>query len=1012
MKESSLFTKRFSLSIVASFLMFSVFAQANEISVTDLKTEYKRDPIGIDAKNPRLFWKLESQRNNTMQTAYQIQVSRDADFDDPGMMVWDPGWIQSDQSVQVPYEGDAPESGQRYFWRVRVRDNHDNQTNWSRTAHWEMGLLNQSDWKAQWIGAPWDNDPEPPRPAIMMRNEFSLKKEIESARFYASSLGLYEVEINGRKVGDQLFTPGWTSYDDRIQYQTYDVTSHLKRGNNAIGVVLGDGWYRGNLGWVDKEDYYGEFLAFLGQIHVRYADGSSEILGSDNKWDVATGPIKYSEIYDGEFYDARLERKNWSRTAYEDNNDLEKAETVAVDGFELVAPQGPPVRNTMELKPIEVIYTPKGDTVLDMGQNMVGYMRMAVQGPEGQKITLRHAEVLDDEGNFYTANLRSADQTNVYVLKGEGTEIWEPRFTFQGFRYVAVEGFPGDTIDPSSFTGVVIHSDMEPTGHFDCSHPLVNRLQHNIVWGQKGNFLDVPTDCPQRDERLGWTGDIQVFANTANILMNTAGFLSRWLKDLEADQFDNGAVPHVVPNALDENDGGAAGWGDAATVVPWSLYQSFGDKRVLEEQYESMKEWIGYMKERASEEGNPYLWTGDFHFGDWLSFSSNNSAYPGAYTHTDLVATAFFAHSSHIALKTAELMGNEEDVQEYTQLYEKIKTAFQNEFLTPNGRLSSDTQTAYLLALRFDLLPRDMRQKASENLVRAVNERGHLTTGFLGTPHLNHVLSEFGHDETAYSLLMREDYPSWLYPVTKGATTIWERWDGIKPDGSFQDKGMNSYNHYAYGAIGEWLFKETAGINNELPGYKRIVLEPSPGGGLSYARAFQKTIHGMVSSNWRFEEDNFVWTIKIPANTTAEVKLPHTEIREVTLNDKPLSKNDASRAVEQEDRGVSMELGSGEYTFSYTSANFPEYARPELPAKDLELISPVENNVFADLIADQDTREILFREVPDLMASPLLSQVMGFTFKRAMKCLPREMQVSDDQINEVCDALNEVKTGS
>lgn len=1010
MKDLSFFSKRFFLSIVASFLMFSVFAQADEPRVTDLKIEYKHNPLGIDVKNPRLFWKLESPRNNTMQTAYQVQVSRDADFDDPGMMVWDPGWIQSDQSIQVSYKGETPESGQRYFWRVRIRDNHDNQTNWSRTAHWEMGLLNQSDWKAQWIRAPWDNETEPPRPAIMMRNEFSLKKEIESARVYASSLGLYEIEINGRKVGDQLFTPGWTSYDERVQYQTYDVTSHLKGGNNAIGVVLGDGWYRGNLGWVDKEDYYGEFLAFLGQIHVRYTDGTFEILGSDNDWDVAKGTIKYSEIYDGEFYDARLERENWSRTGYEDNKDLEKAETVAVEGFELVAQQGPPARNTMELKPVEVIYTPEGDTVLDMGQNMVGYMRMTVQGPEGRKITLRHAEVLDDEGNFYTANLRSADQTNVYVLKGEGTETWEPKFTFQGFRYVAVEGYPEDTFDPSNFTGVVIHSDMEPTGHFDCSHPLVNRLQHNIVWGQKGNFLDVPTDCPQRDERLGWTGDILVFVKTGNILMNTAGFLTRWLKDLEADQLDNGAVPHVIPNALNEKSSGAAGWGDAATVVPWSLYQSFGDTRVLKEQYESMKAWVEYMKERASAEGNSYLWTGDFHFGDWLSFSSNSSAYPGAYTHTDLIATAFFAHSSHIVSKTADLLGNKEDAQKYSQLYEKIKTAFQNEFLTPNGRLSSDTQTAYLLALRFDLLPRGMRQKASENLVRAVKERGHLTTGFLGTPHLNHVLSEFGHDEIAYRLLMREDYPSWLYPVTKGATTIWERWDGIKPDGSFQNKGMNSFNHYAYGAIGEWLFKEAAGINNELPGYKKIVLEPSPGGGLSYSRAFQKTLYGRVSSNWRFENEDFVWTIQIPANTMAVVRLPHTEMREVTLNDAPLAENDALHSVEQEDKGVSIELGSGEYTFRYTSANFPEYARPELPAEELELISPVENNVVAALIADQDTRELLFREMPDLMASPLLSQVMGFTFKRAMKCLPRELQVSDDKMDEICDALNEVKS--
>ncbi|MFO8002426.1 MAG: family 78 glycoside hydrolase catalytic domain [Marinilabilia sp.] len=1007
MYTPSFFSPRILLSIAAIFVMFSAFANLPETRVTDLRTEYKDNPVGIDVQNPRLFWKLESTQNNIMQTAYQVQVSLDAGFDDPDMIVWDSGWTHSDQSIQVLYEGNALESGQRYYWRVRVRDNQDNQTDWSKPAHWEMGLLDQSDWKAQWICAPWDDDTEPPRPAVMMRNEFSLKGEVESARMYASSLGLYEMEINGQRVGDQFFTPGWTSYGERVQYQTYDISGHLQEGDNAIGVILGDGWYRGDLGWDDQNNFYGETLSFLGQIHVEYKDGTSDVFISNSDWDVTTGPIKYSEIYDGEYYDARLEKENWSLVSYEDPEELDKAETMEVEGVDLVAPQAPPVRNTMELKPVDVIYTPEGDTVLDMGQNMVGYMRMTVDGPEGRKVTLRHAEVLDDDGNFYTDNLRGADQTNVYVLKGEGTETWEPRFTFQGFRYVAVDGYPGDTIDPSAFTGVVVHSDMEPTGHFDCSNSLINQLQHNTVWGQKGNFLDVPTDCPQRDERLGWTGDIQVFGNTANILMNTAGFLSRWLKDLEADQLENGAVPHVVPNVLSKDDTGAAGWGDAATTVPWSLYQSFGDKRVLKQQYESMKKWVGFMKKRASERGNPYLWTGDFHFGDWLSFSSNNSAYPGAYTHTDLIATAFFAHSSRIVLKTAELLGNEEDVQHYSQLHEKIKRAFQNEFLTPNGRLSSDTQTAYLLALRFDLLPENMREKASENLVRAVNERGHLTTGFLGTPHLNHVLSEFGHDEITYQLLMRKDYPSWLYPITKGATTIWERWDGIKPDHSFQNKGMNSFNHYAYGAIVEWLFKEVAGIDNDQPGYKKMVLRPSPGGDLSHARAFQNTLYGRVSSVWHFDGENFVWNIEIPANTTAKVVLPYADAGKVILNDAPLSERDDLDVVDQEEREVFIELGSGEYSFSYPAANFPDHARPDLSRDQVDLDMPIENNILADLLADSTSREILFQEIPELMESAWLSQVMGFTLKRAMASLPEDLRIPDDQFDEVCDRLED-----
>ena len=1005
MVEFLFFSKRWLLSIATIFILFSSMASTSDTRVADLRTEYKVNPIGIGAENPRLFWKLESSEDNVMQTAYQVQVSLDAGFDDADMMVWNTDWVQSDQSIQIPYKGVSLKSGKRYFWRVRVRDNHNNQTEWSESSYWEMGLLNDSDWKAQWICAPWDDDTEPPRPAVMLRNEFSLKGEVESARMYASSFGLYEVEINGKRVGDQLFTPGWTSYEERVQYQAYDISSYLQEGSNAIGVILGDGWYRGDLGWDDQNNFYGETLAFLGQIHVEYKDGRSEVVISNSDWDVSTGPIKYSEIYDGEYYDARLEKEGWSQVAYENGNNIEKPETMTVEGVDLVASQAPPVRNTMELKPVDVIYTPEGDTVLDMGQNMVGYMRMTVEGPEGRKVTLRHAEVLDDDGNFYTENLRAADQTNVYVLKGEGTETWEPHFTFQGFRYVAVDDYPGDTLDPSDFTGVVIHSDMEPTGHFDCSNPLINQLQHNTVWGQKGNFLDVPTDCPQRDERLGWTGDIQVFAKTANILMNTAGFLTSWLKDLEADQLENGAVPHVVPNVLSKDDSGAAGWGDAATVVPWSLYQSFGDKRVLKQQYESMKKWVGFMKDRASERGNPYLWTGDFHFGDWLSFSSNNSAYPGAYTHTDLLATAFFAHSSRLVLKTAELLGNEKDVQDYTQLHEEIKTAFQNEFLTPNGRISSDTQTAYLLALRFNLLPPNMRKEVSENLVRAVNERGHLTTGFLGTPHLNHVLSEFGHDEIAYRLLMRKDYPSWLYPITKGATTIWERWDGIKKDGSFQNAGMNSFNHYAYGAIVEWLFKEVAGINNDYPGYKKSFLKPSPGGDLTHARAFQNTLYGRVSSAWHFDEDDFVWRVNIPANTTAEVLLPHAESREVMVNEVSLSGKNDLEIVNQDGEGVIIKLGSGEYTFRYPAAKFPDHAKPYFSGDEPKIGSPIGANELTELLSDKASREILFQEIPDVMESPWLSQVMGFSFDRAMNCLPGHLQISDKKLNRIYDRL-------
>ncbi len=985
------------------FLINIFAATANNLSVESLKTEYHTNPIGITQQNPRFFWKLKSGEQNTMQTGYHIQASLSPDFEKTDHIVWDSDFVNSEESIHIPYQGDELQSGKRYYWRVRVKDNHNNTSGWSETAYWEMGLLNDSDWKAQWIEVPWEESKKMSPPAPMLRHNFTLRDEVASARAYASCFGLYEMEINGQKVGDQLFTPGWTNYKERVQYQTYDITDLLEKGDNAVGVTLGDGWYRGFIGWGHQRNYYGETLAFISQIHVTYKDGSTDIIITDNDWCAATGPIIKSDIYNGEYYDARLEKEGWSMASY-DYSDWESVQTKKIDHINLIAPQGPPVKKIQELKPVNVLFTPEGDTVLDMGQNFVGWMKIKVKGPKGKKITLRHAETLDKHGNFYTENLRSADQENVYILKGEGTEIWEPHFTFQGFRYVAVHGYPGNINAPDAFTGIVIHSEMEPTGHFDCSHPLLNRLQHNIVWGQKSNFLDIPTDCPQRDERLGWTGDILVFASTANIYMNTASFLSNWLSDLKSEQFENGAVPHVIPNVLGDNAGGSSGWADASTVVPWSVYKSFGDKHILEQQYESMKKWVGYMKERAASQGDPHIWTGDFHFGDWLSFSTISRAnYPGAHTHTDLIATAYFAHSTRIALKTATILGKEKDILYFSKLFSKVKTAFQNEFMTPNGRLSSDTQTAYLLALQFDLLPEEFRQNAAEYLVRDVRHHGHLTTGFLGTPHLNHVLSEFGYTEEAYNLLMREQYPSWLYPVTMGATTIWERWDGIKTDSTFQSKGMNSFNHYAYGAIGEWLFKEVAGIQNSLPGYKNIVIHPNPGGNLSHARAFQNTLYGKVSSEWYFSENNFVLTVKIPANTKAEIILPHAEEKNIKMDGMLLPEK---KQVSDAGKNIRVEIGAGEYTFSYPATAFPEYALPD-PAEQTK-ITYNENILLADLLAHEAAREILFKEMPTLMHSPWLSQVMGFTIENAMVALPKALKLSDKKINKINKQLKKV----
>jgi len=545
---------------------------------------------------------------------------------------------------------------------------------------------------------------------------------------------------------------------------------------------------------------------------------------------------------------------------------------------------------------------------------------LKVRGPAGTTITLRHAEVLDQQGNLYTENLRFAKQTDYYILKGDGEEIFEPHFTFHGFRYVAIEGYPGEpTLD--TLTGIVIHSDLRPTGHFECSNPKINQLQHNIVWGQKGNFLDVPTDCPQRDERLGWTGDAQVFARTACFNMDAAAFFTKWLGDVQADQHEDGNVPWVIPDVLGGPEGGSAGsagWGDAAVIVPWTLYLCYGDRRILEEQYESMKGWVEYIRRQA---GDDYLWNTGSHFGDWLSYNSPDPSGTSAITDKDLIATAFFAYSTSILQKTAEILGKTDDARRYKALWENIRRAFCEEFVTPRGRVGNNTQTAYVLALMFDLLPEEQRPEAARRLVEDIRKRdNHLSTGFVGTPYLCDVLTRFGYLDVAYDLLNQETYPSWLYPLSWGATTIWERWDGIKPNGEFQDPRMNSFNHYAYGAIGHWLYSVVAGLDIDpgAPGYRHIIVQPRPGGGLTYAQASLDSMYGRIASRWEMHADGqFTLKVTVPPNTYATVRLPGARMAKVLEGGQPLADVQGIHRIDEEGDDLIIEIGSGEYTFTY-----------------------------------------------------------------------------------------------
>lgn len=852
---------------------FVVNTSAQKISVNSLTVEHLINPLSVDHPHPRFSWKIVSEIKNTIQTGYEIRLGNTATFAKKALWTAEK---KGDESIFVSYNGPELSSKNKYYWQVRVKDNHGNTSAWSAVQYFQTGLK-ASDWTAKWIAV---EGKDSSLASPLFRKDFEVKKTIRSATAYITAKGLYEAHINGKKLSDHYFAPGWTSYKDHIQYQVYDVTKSFNKGENTIGVALGDGWYKGRIGFGNQRHFYGDTRALLLQVEIEYTDGTKEVINTDNSWKTAYGPILSSNIYDGENYDSRLEIFGWDNIKFKETESWKSVRIVDNGTEKLVGMSGPNVSKHEEFKAVKIFKTPAGETVVDFGQNLVGWVMLKAKGPSGTKITLSHAEVLDKGGNFYTTNLRSAKQQNNYILKGESEQVFQPHFTFQGFRYVKIQGYPGE-LKLEDLTAVAVYSDMNTTGKFTSSNALLNQLQHNIQWGQKGNFVDVPTDCPQRDERLGWTGDAQAFASTAAYNMDVSGFFTKWLKDVSADQLPNGSVPFVVPNVISERDAGSSGWGDVATIIPWDMYVAYGDKGILEAQYGSMKKWVDYISSVAKDN----LWNSGFHFGDWLFYRPNDdNDGRAAVTDKYMIAQTFYAHSTQMLLNAAKVLGKTEDVEKYSALLEKIKKAYVKENMTENGKLASNTQTAYVLALQFDLLPENMRQQAAERLAQNVKDYGnHLTTGFLGTPYLCHVLSRFGHQDVAYDLLLQENYPSWLYPVKMGATTIWERWDGIKQDGTFQTADMNSFNHYAYGAIGDWMYKNIVGINPvpENPGYKEILISPKPGGNLTNASGELETVYGTVKSSWTIKDGIFKLDVTVPPNAKATVILPRTERKEI-----------------------------------------------------------------------------------------------------------------------------------
>ena len=877
-----------------------------QVSVTSLLTENLSNPMGLDVAHPRFTWQIASEKRNVTQAAYELKVMNGT------TIVWNTGKVMSDQSVHIIYKGSPLKSGEYYRWQVRVWDNGGKTSGWSAPATFHMGFLRTADWKAEWIEPGYTEDTVM-RPSPLMRKEFKTAVKVAKATVYITAHGLYEAKLNGARIGDAYLTPGWTSYNKRLQYQVYDVTPLMKTGANTLGVTLGNGWYRGNIGFSDQTDVYGKDIALLCQVDITYSNGTTESIVSDDTWKSSTGAIRYSEIYHGENYDARLEKTGWTLPGYDDSG-WDKVKVAYHDMDVLVSTQNEPVKKQETFIPVKIFRTPGGEQVIDFGQNLVGRVQMKVSGKTGDKVILSHAEVLDKTGNFYTENLRAAKAQDTYILKGGGEEVYEPLFTWHGFRYLKVEGYPGE-LKPENFTAVVLYSDMKPTGTFVTSDPLVNQLQHNIQWGQKGNFLDVPTDCPQRDERLGWTGDAQVFSRTASFNMNVNGFFTKWLKDLEADQVE-GKVPHVIPNVLGPGSVNSTGWSDVATIVPWNMYLAYGDKQLLEQQYNSMKAYVESIRKATKDD----LWNTGFHYGDWLFYRpGDDNDGRAAVTDKYLIAQCFYANSVQLLINAANVLDKKADAIEYGTLLDRIKKAFMNEYVTPNGRLVSGTQTSYVLALNFDMLPESLREQAAKRLADNVKSYyNHLTTGFLGTSYLCPVLSRFGYNDLAYTLLLQKTYPSWLYPVTMGATTIWERWDGQKPDSTFQNPGMNSFNHYAYGAIGDWMYRVMAGLDTfeDGVGYKHSRIRPHIGGGFTNVSAILETYYGKLGCTWKTDGTNLSMDLEIPANTTSTVYVPADNAADILEGGKALSLVKEIQVIGREEGYVILKLGSGKYRFT------------------------------------------------------------------------------------------------
>ena len=878
------------------------------------------NPVGFYDGKPTFSWKLPADVQG--QSTWSLIVASSPDLLPDKADLWESGRIESDQTLFVKYEGKKLSSKQKVYWQVKFWDNNGNESQWSETARFELGLLTNKDWAGNWISISAEELKEiDERGSLLfrpqyMRKEITVNSKVKSARLYITAKGVYEAYINGKKVGTDIMSPGWTPVAKSISTLTYDVTEMLNEGENTIGAVVAEGWHSGRINLRSTLKTAEHTPRLLCQLEIENADGIQTIV-SDGSWKVTQyGPIRSAKIYDGETYDANYELGEWNTNGYDDSKWLAVSEQAVADSILLLPKRYEGVKDKSVLSVQNITEPQAGKPIFDFGQNNVGVPLVKVPMKKGDTLSIRFAEMLDKDGRLYTDNYRSALSTDYYVAANDGIIEWRPTFTFHGYRYIELSGFAPEAKPELNWVNAIVqYSDFEMNGTFTSSHNKLNQLQSNISWGLKGNFFDIPTDCPQRDERLGWTGDAQVIAPTSIYNASMYAFWAGWLQSVRQEQYKNGGIPFVVPNNLNTN--ASSGWGDACAVIPWELYFRTGDLNVLEENYDMMNGWLEYYASNAK--GHIVSM---FSFGDWLQPFPQSSGDAGRMrrgdTPGDFVSTAYYARSIELTLRSAKVLNKQADVARLEALHNEVKAAFEQEYFDENGRVKFEieTQTEYLMALAFDLLSEEKKQLAAKNLLRVIVEcDNHLRTGFLGTPILPLVLDKLGETDLMYTILFQETYPSWFYSINQGATTMWERWDSYTHENGFHKDGMNSFNHYAYGAIGQWMYERVAGIKPIKAGYKEILIAPIPGGPLTSAEASYHSPYGLISSAWKIENGVFKLKATVPPNTSAKIIIPANTAENLLLNGSVFSENANVKLLKKGEKSFELIAQPGEYAF-------------------------------------------------------------------------------------------------